>query len=409
MRIFVDTNVLPLDGSLDALELTTLLALAAEHGHRLVLPSTVMVEAEAQRLAKAQTAFGQLHRAVLAARRFAPIESPSVPTAEETAADFRAALGRRFDVAPLPPGAAEEALRRDAFKLPPAHGKGGARDAAIWLTIKWEHVNSADESAFVTHNRTDFSDPANASVLHPVLREELGDHARRFLYYGSADALVIALASPTECDLDAEAIGRSPAVQEAIEQAMIGLASSNRWSYQLAEPAVLKNVTKSRCFNLQSHVLAILSTIWEVGGLAADRQLATLATLTMQFRGTVSVHLWLRFGLDGPGEPVAAGLHSVGMAEMEYFFGTSEPTSSTVLSQSVFGAFAPTVLNQPYGTVGPTIGATLPVASASTKTIWTPRGWPDSVHDPEPATDGEEGQQAPLDQPTDENADSDYR
>lgn len=319
MKIFLDTNVLPLNGTLDSFETTTLMALANEHGHSLVLPSIVLLEARAQRRIRAAEAYARLQQSVKIARGFGPIDIDrdlAVPAADESAMQFAKVLGQLFEIVELPPGAAEEALNRDALRVPPAHKAkaGSARDAAIWLTIKSVHMTS-DACGFVTNNRDDFSDPTEATTLHPNLTAELGERAPLFRYYNSPAALVAALATPVECELNWEAIATSSPVQDAIVAAMTDRVASQpslyQRTYRPTELAIQTSIGKARCYRLHSHVLAIVNSEWESYGEVTGWNELRGETFTYPVQLTMTAQLWLRLPSDGRGEPSFARVHSI--------------------------------------------------------------------------------------------------
>ncbi|MFE3865760.1 hypothetical protein ACFXPT_35865 [Streptomyces goshikiensis] len=82
-----------------------------------------------------------------------------------------------FTILPTPPGAAEEALRREAHRMAPVEqvwtdGKNkvkarGARDTAIWLTLL-AAAETEHEIWFLSYDK----DFGSANGFHPALSEE---------------------------------------------------------------------------------------------------------------------------------------------------------------------------------------------------------------------------------------------
>jgi hypothetical protein len=169
--IYLDTNVLPRTGNLDSLEISILVALARETGCELVVPELVIEEATSQRLRTIEAAFDLLRKAHRDAQAFASIPMlPDLPVPGELAREFRRKLETVCRTASTPGEAGKEALRREAFRLRPAREGKGARDVAIWLTVKSAHQATGTEGYFVSKNIKDFADPSDRSRLHPDLR-----------------------------------------------------------------------------------------------------------------------------------------------------------------------------------------------------------------------------------------------
>jgi hypothetical protein len=147
MAVYLDTNVLVQRAGLASLELSTVVALCREVQIDIVLPSLVADEIESSRLRLVEAAFDSLRASHREAARLAPVGTlQDLPNPGELAREYRRTLGQQFTIASTPSHAPEEALRREAFRLRPARGGVGARDSAIWLTIRDDHL-ARDESA----------------------------------------------------------------------------------------------------------------------------------------------------------------------------------------------------------------------------------------------------------------------
>ncbi|MCX5097772.1 PIN domain-containing protein [Streptomyces sp. NBC_00365] len=157
-------------------------------------------------------------------------------SAEHGAEKRRAELEHGFTVLPTPPGAAEEALAREANRHPPAEqvwvdsdGKSvkarGARDALIWLTIL-ETASTTNEVVWFVSQDGDFGN-AGRSDFHDVLRAEanakLGEDSDRLrLLSGGVDDLLDELATKADAPEDLAAMLQGPVVAYAVHLATQG-------------------------------------------------------------------------------------------------------------------------------------------------------------------------------------------
>ena len=136
----------------------------------------VLDEVESQFARTAEGAFDVLRRAHRNARGLANIPLlTDLPVPGDLAREYRRRL---FDIAsteaPPAAGAAEEALRREAHRLRPAREGKGARDVAIWLSVKAAHEAAGNDGILLTQNTKDFGSPGNPRMLHPDLAAEIG-------------------------------------------------------------------------------------------------------------------------------------------------------------------------------------------------------------------------------------------
>lgn len=231
MAIYVDTNVLPRSFRLPDTDYDLLKALADELGQVLKLSVVVLEESVAQCERDSREAFERLEVALRKVRTFHQVSSLHLPQPEAVASKWRDALCGAFHIEPLDPLDAEEALRREAWRVPPAREAGkerygvGARDAALWLSAKREHLADSDKvTFFISRNTKDFGHGSPA-VLRPALAAELGEAGSSFHYCESVEALLqfagkevppptdfleVAVASPKVAEALSEWIVRMP-------------------------------------------------------------------------------------------------------------------------------------------------------------------------------------------------------
>ncbi len=194
MSIALDTNVLQRTRRLDAMQMTVLSAVARETGLRIWLPEIVLEEAVSLRSREATTAVTELQ---VARHRLADLGasvSVEAPDAAQIASDWRRGLETRFSVEPLSKDAARESLLREVRRVPPTRDGKGARDAAVWLTVKSMHLKSDGPTYFVSENVKDFGNPEDSDELHPGLAAEVVDTRRPLLFARSLTALLERLA-----------------------------------------------------------------------------------------------------------------------------------------------------------------------------------------------------------------------
>lgn len=195
MAVYLDTNVLVQRAGLQSLELTAVIALCREAGIDVVLPSLVADEVESSRLRVLEASFDTLRAAHREAAQLAPVATlPELPNPGELAREYRRGLGEFFAVVRTPDEAPVEALRRETFRLPPARAGRGARDSAIWLTVRDDHLRRDEPGYFVSNNSRDFGAQGQAEVLNTSLASEIAHHPHPLKLVPSLAALVDALA-----------------------------------------------------------------------------------------------------------------------------------------------------------------------------------------------------------------------
>ncbi|MGO4459415.1 PIN domain-containing protein [Streptomyces sp. M-16] len=211
--------------------------IASFRGRALAIPEMVATELVAHHqhevelnLKAAHTALGALsgafHQDLLA-----PVRALSVRDAVEK---YRASLEQVFTILPSPPGAAEEALRREAHRMPPAEqvwtdGKNkvkarGARDTAIWLTLL-AAAETQKELWFLSYDK----DFGSADGFHPALADEaqnrLGESSTCLrLMHSGIKQLLEELAEPFPAPVqEVERIMRGASVRMAVADHTHGL------------------------------------------------------------------------------------------------------------------------------------------------------------------------------------------
>jgi hypothetical protein len=137
--IILDANVLPQHGSLAGPPFALVQAIAKKTGHDVALPAIVVEESVAKFTRELRKAWDRTKRAEQALAEFFPGYRIEQPDLGKRVGQWRKDLKRSFAILDTPPGAADEALRREAHRIAPTRfgpkDSGiGARDALIWLT-----------------------------------------------------------------------------------------------------------------------------------------------------------------------------------------------------------------------------------------------------------------------------------
>jgi hypothetical protein len=198
--IILDTNVLPRHGSLAGPAVALVHAIAQKTGHKVALPAIVVEETVAELDRELGKEWGKARTAAEALARFFPGYRIHQPDLAKRVEQWRADLKRSFTILDPPPGAADEALRREARRIAPTRSAGdkgiGARDALIWLTVLDAYNREPGDGAtyFVTNNAADFG----RDKLLPPLQQEVDEIATTasFHYLNSMTGLLDALATP---------------------------------------------------------------------------------------------------------------------------------------------------------------------------------------------------------------------
>lgn len=310
LAIYLDANVLPQSGELDTIEMASISAVAKQVGHEIVLPEIVLMEAEAKRYRDALAQIEAVRSAVQQANRFFPLESPAMADASTISAKWKSSLEERFSILPASAEHAAEALRREAHRVRPAREGKGARDAAIWLAVRDDHLNRQQESFFVSKNTKDFSNSADGESLHPSLLKEIAHHAHPLRYCTSLESLLGSFAEQGAFDLTAGELEKIPEVMRAVigalEQGAIleSLSPGSSGIAFVASPvtAEITGEPKGRVYTVDGKQIIVAHSEWRLvfqagllrrfptGGYVQDRHPAEL---------TAMIHLWIRQDADG--------------------------------------------------------------------------------------------------------------
>jgi hypothetical protein len=209
--IILDANVVPREAGLDGLEFVALLAVAAETGHVVALPSVALVECVARFERDLRERHAKLLESVVAINKLVveKIAAPRLPILD-LAVSYEERLRARLEVLPLPDGAGEEAMRREARREPPAKN-GGTRDAAIWLSAVAAARAVTSDVYFVSKNSKDFGQDA----LPPKLQDDIASFSGRFSYLSTTTSVIEQLAEYREPP-EAALITAQPALREVL-------------------------------------------------------------------------------------------------------------------------------------------------------------------------------------------------
>jgi len=237
--IVLDTNQLRHAAFPQGAVLGMLRKIAEISEQTLALPQMVVVEHVAHHRHEIEVSLTSARKALgTLAKAFAQDLTKSISglSGEDGAEKRRVELESSFTVLPTPPGAAEEALAREANRQPPAEqvwvdsdGRPvkahGARDAVIWLTIL-EAAGSTDEELWFVSKDGDFGN-GDKSDFHEALRDEandkLGENSGRLrLLSGGVDQLLKELATPAEAPTNLAAMLQGPVVAYAVHLVMQG-------------------------------------------------------------------------------------------------------------------------------------------------------------------------------------------
>ncbi|MEH0513390.1 PIN domain-containing protein [Streptomyces sp. B21-079] len=210
--IVLDTNQLEHVAFPHGAVLGMLRKIAELQQQSLAIPEMVVVEHVAHYRHRLEQALTTARKALAALNKAfhqdlsSHIEELSVEAAVEKQ---YAALRGIFTILPTPPGAAEEALRREANRIAPAEqvwevGNGkpikarGARDVTIWLTLL-QCARSTDIPVWFVSQDGDFGKEDFHAVLREEAERELGSDAGRLrLLHGGIDQLLRELAEPAQ-------------------------------------------------------------------------------------------------------------------------------------------------------------------------------------------------------------------
>ncbi|WP_042404655.1 PIN domain-containing protein [Streptacidiphilus carbonis] len=181
--IVLDTNQLRQAGFPNGPVAGLLRQVALRLRQDIALPEMVLIEHLAHHRRQVELTLGKARDALstLSGDFDADLTQPLMSLTAQKAVEIRETdLRTTFRVLPAPEGSAQEALRREANRLPPAEQEWsdsnklvkarGARDVLIWLTVLDAAVSSGEGIWFVTADG-DFREGKNKD-FHPALRAE---------------------------------------------------------------------------------------------------------------------------------------------------------------------------------------------------------------------------------------------
>jgi hypothetical protein len=192
MAIYLDAEPL-FDMSPNSLALSSLRIIAREHALEIAIPEVALSEAVAKRREHIESKISAIETAIEKARGFFDAPQFRRPNVDELIGSYRRELVSGMRIIPVAGDHAMEALSREINRTPPAREGFGARDAAIWLAIRDDHLSRSERGYFVSGNRRDFGEADDQ--LKSELRAEVV-RGQSFTYVQEISALLPLLAQP---------------------------------------------------------------------------------------------------------------------------------------------------------------------------------------------------------------------
>ena len=218
MAIFLDTNVLPWQSSVDSIRFAIVPILAKEVGQEVMIPEIALEEACRLYQQKIEDIFSKYKSIYREVNYYAEIPELILPSSQNLMQTWKASLLSKVKVIPTPEIIFREAIYREIHRKPPAREGRGARDAAIWLTIKHIHNQSVGNGYFVSQNTKDFASNSDGKELHPELRDEIGKTSEAFYYCNSIDVFVDKIATRSELEIKLTIFNDSEIVKTSIRK-----------------------------------------------------------------------------------------------------------------------------------------------------------------------------------------------
>lgn len=306
MPLVCDTNVLPFRGYGRNLAFEAALLIARARGLAVLVPELALEEATALRRREIEAAFQQAASALASCRTYADVPQPTLPDPATLAHAWRKALQDRVELIPTPDGAADEALRREIERLPPAREGKGARDVVIWLSTLAALTGTADLLYFVSQNSRDFAAADDTKTLHAALRSELGPLEARFCYFSSLDDFLGVLAQSGTASLDGARLcasqevlaSLSRAIEEGLDIREIAPLLPPGHEYLSGPPQALAcDVLAQRSFSVDAFTYVVADTRWQLAlpiGVVGFSTGGGASLAHHSFTGTLRTHLWLK-------------------------------------------------------------------------------------------------------------------
>jgi hypothetical protein len=309
--IILDTNVLPRDGSLAGPVVALVHAIAEKTGHQVAVPAIVVEESVAMFHRELRTQWDKANAAAKTLARFFPGYRIEAPDLVMRAEQWRDDLERSFTLLDAPPGAADEALRREAHRIAPTRSAGpkgsgsGARDALIWLTVLDAYRREPANGAiyFVSNNPADFGN----SELLPALQEEVEAVATTasFRYLTSMTDLLDALATPAGSGPTPAELVASHKLRATVVKVLKGidLVGGDFWA-QALRPEIsgvsLRSAEAGSAYDVGGRRFAAVSTVWDaVASTFAVSSEATSGLVESVRHYTARLLLLVELGDDG--------------------------------------------------------------------------------------------------------------
>lgn len=205
MLIIFDSSVL-FGYGFDSPNFDLLRMLKQSGEHRVAIPWMVQEELVAQKTLGHAEAYKKAVSAISALNKIASWDRQRQPQpfdVERVRDHWREQYQNLFEVIETSGATARVALFREASCEKPANsveakGKGGARDAAIWLSVVDYLNNHADgDVCFVSNNTSDFGD---GSSYYPPMSKDIEGLEERLKHLTSFDAVVSTFSKPIEID-----------------------------------------------------------------------------------------------------------------------------------------------------------------------------------------------------------------
>ncbi|MEW2511019.1 PIN domain-containing protein [Streptomyces sp. NPDC046870] len=271
--IFLDTNVLPRVGSLKNVLMSAVLKVASHNKLKIHISEVVLEESVNIRKDLASEAIQKLQDAFNQASKVMDLDSIYIPDLQEIASSWRAELEAAFEVFPVKGTQAIEALKREAARKRPAREGKGARDSAIWLSMLDSASGYEAPIHFVSDNKEDFADTADAKRLHPDLLEDCKARGVEVVYHRNLDSLLDSLSKKVATAPDSESInGTLEILLEALFD--IGLPHEISHQYHSGRGFLIdvrvSSIRKIKSYQVEDTVLSIVDLHLDVDTELAD-------------------------------------------------------------------------------------------------------------------------------------------
>ncbi len=189
-------------------------ALSRAHKQPILIPSTALDEATANRRRDIEAAVAEVQLAIKKASWAFELPYFRAPAPLAPAVSWQKDMLKAADLLPVSPEHAAEALFREIERVPPARKGVGARDAAIWMGVRDHHLGSDQHGYFVTANVKDFAN--ERGHLHDQLAAELVRTDRPLELVKSLADLVAKLGPAPGADVAFDALAESKLVKQQV-------------------------------------------------------------------------------------------------------------------------------------------------------------------------------------------------